>query len=125
MQKPVYNRERLARGCLAAEYSAFTSTAGADQKMPDFRGVTTLSFQVATPYFFDAVVPYGSRTECGHIYMTHDDHFMTFRHTPIWADNMHNGPGLALLYPVLGLGTPVLHKRPQLCSRVGWWISRS
>ena len=81
------NCERSARGCLATEYLAFTSTAGADQRMPDFRGVTTLSFQVATPYFFDAVVPYGSRTECGHIYMTHDDHFMTFRHTPIWADN--------------------------------------
>ena len=57
--------------------------------MPDFWGVTTLSFQVATPYFFDAVVPYGPRTECGHVYMTHGDQFMTFRHTPIWADNRH------------------------------------
>ena len=51
--------------------------------MPDFWGVTTLSFQLATPYFFDAVVPYGPRTERGHVYMTHGDHFMTFRHTPI------------------------------------------
>ena len=87
-----YNRERLARGCLATEYLAFTSTAGADQRMPDFWGVTTLSFQVATPYFFDAVVPYGPRTECGHVYMTHGDQFMTFRHTPIWADNEHCAP---------------------------------
>ena len=87
-----YNRERLARGLLATEWLAFMSTADADQTMPDFWGVTTLSFQVATPYFFDAVVPYGPRTECGHVYMTHGDQFMTFRHTPIWADNRHCAP---------------------------------
>ena len=94
MQNLAYNRERLARGLLATEWLAFMSTADADQTMPDFWGVTTLSFQVATPYFFDAVVPYGPRTECGHVYMTHGDHFRAFLHTLIWAaaDSRHRTP---------------------------------
>ena len=80
----------LPRGTLKTRHTPILSN-----RMPDFRGVTTLSFQVAIPYVFDAVVPYGSRTECGHVYMTHGDHFMTFRHTLIWANNRHRECTLA------------------------------